>query len=352
MAYQLNSKLCDLTPYDPIEGNYSIRLDANESFININDSMHKSITDAISKLKLNRYPDPYAQNACKAFAQFYNIDDKYVTAGNGSDELISIITSCFLEKDDKVVTLTPDFSMYSFYSSLYELTPLVFEKNKNTLETDCGKLIEFCKENKAKMLIFSNPCNPTSVGLKRKDILNIIRNLDCLIVIDEAYMDFWSESIIPDINILDNVIILKTCSKALGLAGVRFGFAIAGLTITKALKAAKSPYNTDCVSQEIVSTVLREKQLIKNSITKIINSTKNLYNEICNIKDTSEIFETVYPTNTNFVFIKTNQAKKIYEFLLTKSIAVRCFNGFLRISSGNPDENNALINALNDYIKR
>lgn len=352
MAYQLNSKLCDLTPYDPIEGNYSIRLDANESFININTTLSDEIKSAVSGLSLNRYPDPYAQNACKAFAEFYNIEEKYVTAGNGSDELISIITSCFLEKDDKVVTLTPDFSMYSFYSSLYELTPLVFEKDKNTLETDCGKLIEFCKENKAKMLIFSNPCNPTSLGISRNDILNIIRSLDCLVVIDEAYMDFWNDSIIPDIDRLDNVIILKTCSKALGLAGVRFGFAIAGLTISKALKAAKSPYNTDCVSQEIVSTVLQHKDLLKDNIKAIIENTQNLYASVIDIQKHYKVFEYVFATKTNFVFVKTADAKDIYNFLLTKSIAIRCFNGYLRISTSSVEENNALIDALYDYINR
>ena len=145
--YELNSKLKKVEPYDPVEGDYKIRLDANESYYNINNELGDKIAGEIKKISLNRYPDPMASGAIKAFAEYYNIPEKFVTAGNGSDELISIIAGCFLEKGDKILTLSPDFSMYAFYGSLYELNVEAMQKEPN-LQISIPKVINYCKENK------------------------------------------------------------------------------------------------------------------------------------------------------------------------------------------------------------
>ncbi len=350
MPYSLNNKLSVLKPYDPIEGDYKIRLDANESYYNINDDISKLISQEISKLKLNRYPDPYAQASVKAFADFYCVNKDLVTAGNGSDELISIITSCFLESGDKVVTLSPDFSMYSFYGSLYELEVLSYKKNEETLDFDIDNLIEYCNSSKARMLIFSNPCNPTSLGKCRSDILKLLDNIKCLVVVDEAYMDFFGESIMNNIEQYDNLIVLKTCSKAIGLAGIRFGFAVAGETITTALKAAKSPYNTDMISQKIVEVAFSQKNLLQSKITEIIEQRRILEERLHILAKKCKAFEKIYCSKANFIFIKTDRAKEIYNKLLEKSIAVRCFDGHLRISTGTAKENTELFNALENIL--
>jgi len=169
MSYLLTGKLSSLTPYDPIEGEFSIRLDANESYYNINGEHPEIFAKALSEIKFNRYPDPYAAGVSNAFAKYYNISPEFVTAGNGSDELISIITGCFLEKGDKVITLSYDFSMYAFYPKLYELEVISFQKEAD-LTVDVDKLIDCCNLSGAKMLIFSNPCNPSSLGLKKAQV--------------------------------------------------------------------------------------------------------------------------------------------------------------------------------------
>jgi len=351
MQYSLNRKLSELKPYDPIEGEFEIRLDANESYFNPNERFSDKLCQEISRLSLNRYPDPYAKKAVKAFADFYEIDEKYVTAGNGSDELISIITSCFLEKGDKLFTLTPDFTMYAFYGSLYELETFKYEK-ENDLSVDVDKLISFCNEKQPKMLIFSNPCNPTSLGIERNDVLKILKNVNCLVVLDEAYMDFWSETVLDKVGDYENLIILKTCSKAIGLAGIRFGFAVAGEIITNALKSAKSPYNTDAVSQKIVEVAFSEKDFLKEKISEIIYNNQRLLIEIVRLSEKYPQLEKVYGSKTNFVFIKTNISEEIFQNLLKKSIAIRKFNGFLRINTGSESENVRLVEALEDILKQ
>lgn len=350
MSYSLAGKLSSLTPYDPIEGNFEVRLDANESYYNINEEYPEIFSKALSEIKFNRYPDPYADSVSKAFAEYYDIKPEYVTAGNGSDELISIITGCFLEKGDKVVTLTPDFSMYAFYPGLYELEVVSFKK-ENDLSADVDKLIECCNSVNAKMLIFSNPCNPTSLGITRSDVIKILDNVKCLVVLDEAYMDFWTESLLDKTGEYDNLIILKTCSKSIGMAGIRLGFAVAGEKLTQALKMVKSPYNTDSVSQKLAETVFKMKDILKEKNREIVSQNAFLLSEIKKLHEKyPDILEKAYESVTNFVFVKTKFSEQIFSALKDKSIIIRKFNGFIRITAGSINENSALISGLSEAL--
>lgn len=352
MSYKLNKKLVNLVPYDPITGHYDIRLDANESCFNLSDSLKEKISRSISQIDFNRYPDCLAKAPTKAFAELYGIPEEFISAGNGSDELISIIEGCFFEAGDTIVNVSHDFSMYEFYAQLYEVNVRTYQKEAD-LTINADKLIAFCKENKAKGLIFSNPCNPTSIGLDRASVRNIIEALDgVLVILDEAYMDFWDQSLLADVDKYDNLLILKTCSKAIGLAAVRFGFAVANKTITNAIRAAKSPYNNDTVAQTIVSDILSEKQYLADCRDIIIKNTKQLYSDIVSINERYNCFEKVYETCTNFILIKTEEFEKIYKYMLDNSIAIRKFSGFIRVTAGSAEENARFIEVLEKYYSK
>ncbi len=352
MSYKLNKKLINLVPYDPITGHYDIRLDANESCFNLSDSLKEKISRSISKIDFNRYPDCLAKAPTKAFAELYGIPEEFISAGNGSDELISIIEGCFFEAGDTIVNVSHDFSMYEFYAQLYEVNVKTYQKEAD-LTINAEKLIAFCKENKAKGLIFSNPCNPSSIGLDRASVRKIIEALDgVLVILDEAYMDFWDQSLLADVDKYDNLIILKTCSKAIGLAAVRFGFAVANKTITNAIRAAKSPYNNDTVAQTIVSDILSEKQYLAECRDTIVKNTKQLYMDILSINEKYNCFEKVYETCTNFVLVKTDEFEDIYRFMLDNSIAIRKFKGFIRVTAGTEKENARFIEVLEKYYSK
>lgn len=350
MPYPLNQKLRDLVPYEPIAGSYQIRLDANESCYALPDALHQRVLGAVGKVALNRYPDPLAKEVSHAFAGYYGISPDCVTAGNGSDELISVITSCFLESGDTVVTLAQDFSMYAFYAGLYELNVAVCPKEAD-LSIDPQRLIRFCKEQNAKALIFSNPCNPTSLGLDRSAVRRILSELDCLVILDEAYMDFWDQSMLPELSEYDNCIILKTCSKAFGLAAVRLGFAVAGKTITRAMRAAKSPYNSDSIAQAIGTTILAEHDYLRDRAAALIDGTKSLYEGILALSKAhpGRLMPIGVPC-TNFVYCKAPDADRIHKALLSRSIAIRKFPEYLRICTGTPAENEALLQALSQIL--
>ena len=351
MSYLLCEKIRNLKPYDPIEGEYKIRLDANESYFVPDEALRQEMAQAAAAVAFNRYPDPYAAELCEAFAKLYGIPASSVTAGNGSDELISLICGSLLQKGDKLLTLSPDFSMYRFYGEIFENPVTVFEKNAD-FSVDIDRLIAYIRENKIAALIFSNPCNPTGKGLTKEEARKLISSVDALVVLDEAYMDFWDQSLLQEVLNYDNLIILKTCSKAIGMAALRVGFAVAGPALTTALKAAKSPYNVNSFSQAMAACILKKKELLESCRKALVASAAELQGMLSALAENFPVLEQVYPTCTNFVFIRSEKSREIHKALLKRSIAVRCFGGYLRITAGSPSENRAVVEALEDILKK
>ncbi|MCQ2407592.1 MAG: histidinol-phosphate aminotransferase family protein [Oscillospiraceae bacterium] len=347
---QLPEKLTSLKAYDPITGSYAVRLDANESYFDLPSVLKSKIADQIEQISFNRYPDPIATEVVEAFAAYYHVLPDCVTAGNGSDEIITLLLGTFMEKGQKLVTVSPDFSMYGVYATLSEIEVVTVPKKSN-LQIDTDALIAACQQ--ANAIVFSNPCNPTSLGLPRTDVIRLIESApNCLIIVDEAYMDFWDESVMDLVNKYENLIVLRTCSKAIGLAAARMGFAVMDKYKTSLLRAAKSPYNCDAISQKICAAVLREQTLLRHCCDEIIVQTQRLYTAINElVQRYPDLLEMVYPPRTNFVFVKTAYAREIYEQLQTAGIAVRCFPNGLRICAGTRREHTLLLTELENILQ-
>ena len=347
--YTLNEKIRDLTPYEPIKGEYPIRLDANESFIKAPAEM---VNRAAAKLcsGINRYPDALAAELCSAFANSYGLDPKYVAAGNGSDELISVIFSGFLMKGEKFATLACDFSMYDFYGSISEGVKVKIEKNED-FSIDVDKVIDVCNKEDVKLLIFSNPCNPTSLGLTREDVRRLITSVKALVVLDEAYMDFWDQSLLAEVTEYDNLLILKTCSKAFGLAAIRVGFAVGNETLIRAIKAVKSPYNVNSFSQFMAAELLSDKASSDAALKEILDSKAELDAALRELNEKYALDMYIPESVTNFITLKTDRAGEIFNYLLGKGIAIRNFGAFLRITAGAPEENAMLLEELESFFE-
>ncbi|MBC8569668.1 histidinol-phosphate transaminase [Oscillospiraceae bacterium NSJ-54] len=350
VSYQLGQKIRELKPYDPISGQFEVRLDANESFFPVDGKLLEEMKAALARVDFHRYPDPYAVRLIEGFAAFYGVSPDHVTAGNGSDELIGVITSSFLEKGDVIVTLSPDFSMYRFYASIYEVKNIDVSK-EGSLKIDVDEAIARIREAGARMVIFSNPCNPTSLGLSKEDVHKLVTSVDALVVVDEAYMDFWDQSILSQAHTYENVIVLRTCSKALGMAALRLGFAVACDAITTALRAVKSPYNVNSISQEMGTVLFSHPDLIEKRRDAIIASRVSLEAGLRALSDRVDGIECIYPSCTNFVFVRMKDAKAVFERLLSMSVAVRLMGNHLRISAGSEQENEKVLRCLEAILQ-
>jgi histidinol-phosphate aminotransferase len=348
MSYTLNNKIKELVPYEPISGTYKIRLDANECPENLPDDIRRQIDSVMQKIDYNRYPDPLAEKLVNSFAEFYDIKPGLVTAGNGSDELIFLVESAFLEKGDKMLVVSPDFSMYGFYSSICEVECASFVKDDN-LDIDVDALIEKLRRENIKLLLFSNPCNPTGRGVTADDVRRLVNSTNALVILDEAYMDFWDQSLLSEVESYDNLIIFRTASKAVGCAALRLGFAVANPVISRAIKAVKSPYNVNSISQAVGEVVYKNKEYLHKRKITIVNNREKLYNELTAIEKTQSDFK-VYQSVANFVFVKTGRAAEIWEFLKQKSIVVRLMGGYLRITAGTEYEVSQTVSALKEYL--
>ncbi len=349
MAFELNEKLKNMTPYEPVSGTFEIRLDANESFLTLSETIKTELAKRLKEIPFNRYPDPMAAEVCERFGAYYGIAPAYVTAGNGSDELISVITGAFLSEGDKLLTVKPDFSMYGFYAELAGAKVISLQKRED-LTIDVDALIETAKREQVSCVMFSNPCNPTGQGLSREAVRRIITALDCLVVLDEAYMDFYTESLLDEVEQYDNLIILRTCSKALGLAAFRLGFAVANERLTGVLRAVKSPYNVNTLTQAYGAVVLSHKAEEQQALREILASRDALYAALTAMQEEIHCFDRIYPTVTNFVLVKTGRAAEIFEKLKARSIVVRLMSDCLRITAGNQKENQAVLTALREIM--
>ena len=348
--YTLCDKAKNLTPYDPVEGIYRVRMDANESFLLPTISDRQAMGRAAADIALNRYPDPLARELCAAFAQAYGIDSGMVTAGNGSDELISVILSTFLQKGERVLTVEPDFSMYRFYTSITE-TPCITLVKKDGLYIDVDEVIRTIRTQGVRLFIFSNPCNPTSIGLDRAAVRRIICETDALIVLDEAYMDFWDQSLLEEAGRYDNLIILRTCSKMLGMAALRVGFAVANPTLTGILRAAKSPYNVDAVAQAMAAVVLRNPAYLTEYRALLLQSRDMLIDGLRAMESRGLPLKTA-DSRTNFAFVRLPDARSAQELLADHGIIVRRFgDDHLRITCGTEFENCDLLSSLEMILK-
>ena len=347
--YQLNDKIKNLVPYEPISGTYDIRLDANECPDNLPEEIRAQFAQKVRDIAFNRYPDPLASSLVNSFAEYYDVDPAMVTAGNGSDELIFLIESAFMQKGDKMLVVSPDFSMYNFYSSICEVSCRSFLKG-SSLEIDVDALIETVNREKIDLVIFSNPCNPTGKGITRAEAKKLVKSVGALVILDEAYMDFWTESLLDEVGAYSNLIIFRTASKLVGAAALRLGFAVANPTISRAIKAVKSPYNVNSVSQALGEIVYRQKEYLQKRQKMIVNNKEMLYNGLTEIADAQDDM-IVYSSVANFVFVKTDRSRAIWEYLKSRSIVVRLMGEYLRITAGTADEVASVLRALGDYVK-
>ncbi len=349
----LSEKIKKIDEYVPNEGHYRIRLDANECPYSLPLAIAASVSRRVAEIDFNRYPDPMATKLVKGFAEAYGVDAANVVAGNGSDELISLLCTSFLSKDDKVLFLAPDFSMYAFYSALAEAEVVTVEKNAQKY-VDFQALKEQIKRENIRMVIFSNPCNPTGIVYSRNTLEDFVADCGCLCVIDEAYMEFSrmpeEASVLHSIGAYPNLIVLKTLSKAFGLAALRLGFAVADRELIAGLYKTKSPYNVNAVSQAIGGAVLEHMPLIRKQTEQIIRDTDAMYEILKG--EMSDLGFTTYRTDTNFNVLRyptPAAAKAVFEALGKRGIAVRyTMRDALRITCGTEEENRQLIEALRE----
>ncbi|MGE0076664.1 MAG: histidinol-phosphate transaminase [Bacteroidales bacterium] len=293
----------------------------------------------------NRYPDPLQKDIKKRIAELKNVNENQIFLGNGSDEAVDLLIRCFCNpKTDAIATFTPTYGMYSVCAAINNVKVKEYRLDYD-FAINVDEFLESVTSD-VKVVFICNPNNPTGNTQNTNDIIRIIEEFDGIVVVDEAYIDFCgSKTLLPNLNKYRNLVILQTFSKAWGLAGARLGLAFASIEITEVLNKVKFPYNIGKPSLTVLDNALKKYQTVKEKISTLIANRELLSRELSQLRTVAK----VYPSESNFLLVKTTNADLIYNQLLKNGIVVRnrskepnC-EECLRITVGNETENRALV---------
>ncbi|MBX7174384.1 MAG: histidinol-phosphate transaminase [Pyrinomonadaceae bacterium] len=333
-----------LTPYSSarkeFSGTANIFLDANEN----------SFGSPI-QTNYHRYPDPLQIKIKEVAAVWNEVKTSQIFIGNGSDEAIDLLFRIFCEpKRDNILICPPTYGMYEVSAEINDVAIKRANLTEN-FQLDFAEINRQIDEN-TKLIFFCSPNNPTGNSLNRNEILDFTKNSNGIVVIDEAYIHFSSEkSFVEELRNFPNLVVLKTFSKAWGLAGLRVGLAFASEEIIGLFNKVKPPYNVSQIAQEAILEALQNFETVEKTIEKIILEREKL---VTNLESLSFV-QKVFPSDANFILVKTTDANSIYKFLLDETIVVRNRNsvelceGCLRITVGTEEENAKLLEKLKKY---
>ncbi|MDR3697491.1 histidinol-phosphate transaminase [Mucilaginibacter sp.] len=340
----LRENIKRLVPYssarDEYQGEASVFLDANENAFG-----------SPLEQSYNRYPDPLQIEVKKRLSGIKGVPIRNIFLGNGSDEAIDILYRSFCNPGvDNVILVPPTYGMYQVSANINDVAirnvPLTADFQLN-LEGIAEAI-----DKHTKMIFVCSPNNPTGNSINRADVETLLANFEGLVVVDEAYINFSRQrSFIQELTEYGNLVVLQTLSKAWGLAGLRVGMAFASEEIIEVMNKVKPPYNINEASQQLALQALANIEQVNAWIKETLIQRDKLVLGLKNF----EFVEDIYPSDANFILVKTADPKGIYNYLVQQGIIVRDRSkvelcaGCLRVTIGTPAENEILLNTLQDY---
>lgn len=346
--FNINNILRDnikrLVPYssarDEYQGEASVFLDANENAFG-----------SPLEQQYNRYPDPLQFEVKKRLSEIKGVPPRNIFLGNGSDEAIDILFRSFCNPGvDNVILVPPTYGMYQVSANINDIAvknvPLTEE-----FQLNLDGIAEAIDEH-TRLIFICSPNNPTGNSIDRSDVETLLANFNGIVVVDEAYINFSRQkTFIQELTEYANLVVLQTLSKAWGLAGLRVGMAFASEEIIEVMNKVKPPYNVNEASQQLALQALANIDQVNNWIKETLLQRDKL---VLGLKDFDFVLD-IYPSDANFILVKTTDANGIYDHLVQQGIIVRnrskveLCEGCLRITVGTPDENNILLQNLQNF---
>ena len=333
-----------LHPYHSARQDFlsGLLLDANENSFG-------SVFSA-DNLPLHRYPDPSQREMRSVLAALNSVALENVFVGVGSDEVIDLLVRVFCEpRNDSVVVLEPTYGMYRVAASIQDVEVRSCLLN-DTFQIDLGK-VRKAIDPSTKLIFCCSPNNPTANLLHSKDIIALCE-LGAMVIVDEAYIDFaQTKSLGTQVLTHPNLVVLRTLSKAWGLAGIRLGYCLADSIVISYLIKVKPPYNINIQTSRTALRALRLKDEVLHLVASIREERTWLTRELARLS----CIQHVFPSDANFLLVRSMNAPALYQFLAARNIIVRnrstepLLQNCLRITVGTRDENTMLIQAMKEY---
>jgi histidinol-phosphate aminotransferase len=353
MRVPVRSSVEEIEEYKPgklVEG--AIKLSSNENPLGASPKVVRAIVEQLESedLKLSVYPWEQNEEALREeIAGYVGVDVGRVVLGAGVDGVLDTLTRIFIGTGDEALIPVPTFSLYESVVKIASGTPRYIPRNRaDNFDIPATDMIAACND-KTRMIFLSSPNNPTGNCIAEDEVCGLAESVPtAMVVIDEAYVEFADSSLVNLVNEYENVLVLRTFSKAFGLAGLRVGYAILPEWLVSIYKKVALPFTVNNVALTAAIAALKDKEHIKRSIELVRVGRPFL------MENLQGLF-TVYPSEANFVLVDVSPKKspEVFDALLKKGITVRncaSFRGagdsFIRISVGTQEQNEKVVAAL------
>ncbi len=349
---RLRPALVSFEPYDPAFSPCEVNLSANENTHPLPESVVRALREAMGATPLNRYPDPLANALRDELAAWHGVERSNVMVGNGGDELIFNLLFCFGGQGRSLVVCPPCFEEYKNFAKMCETDVVEVWRREVDYAIDEDALVEAART--AALVMITSPNNPTGDLVEPTLVRRLLDETDALVLLDEAYVEFAPEgsSLASWLGENPRLMLLRTLSKAFGLAGLRCGYLLADPAIIDVLAAVRQIYSEDVVAQAAALAAVSMRDELRPMVESIVAERSRLSAALAELPKVEQ-----WPSSANFLLVRMPVAAKVRARLRDEfSVLVRDFSyapglaDCLRITVGTPQENDRLLEALSAIL--
>jgi histidinol-phosphate aminotransferase len=327
-----------------------LKLNYNENLFLPRQKLVELLKEVADECDLRIYPQEEEMKLKAKIGEYLKVPEKCVTIGNSSDEVMDRVIRIFLEKGNRAVTFTPTFSIFK-YCVKYGGADLVEVPLKDDFTIDvAGMQAAFSPETK--LLYLCSPNNPTANQLRPREVEALIEGFPGIVLLDEAYAEYADYSVVPLIDKYENLVVLRTFSKAFGLAGLRLGYAVANPTLALTIDRLPTPYAVNVVSLSMGRKLLENYAIVQKSVEALKAERRNLIENLNEIKGVE-----AFDSKANFVLFNVDKTyEDVYLNVLKQGLVIKKLGRLLRYMNclrstvGLPETNEKLLKALRDYL--
>jgi histidinol-phosphate aminotransferase len=345
---------------DEIASNYGLNLDkiiklgSNENPIGPSPMAVEALKNNLNRI--NRYPESNLEGLIHQVASYSGVSpSNVVLGGDGADEILDVLGKAFIEPGDEFIVPIPGYMYYEFTLKIQGAVPVYAKWDVPTNSLDVNSVIQALSP-KTKLIFLCTPNNPTGGLISKKDIRKILESTDALVVVDEAYFEFSGVNNVDLLTDYNNLFILRTFSKVLGLAGMRIGYGLSNPEIIEYMYRVKPVFSLTKLSEIAASATLKDKNYIRISEEISVESREFLYNSMSKFENLK-----VFESKANYILVDIRKtgltAKKLSEELMKNGIIVRDCTSFkgldefwIRVSVGTLEEDEDFIKILENII--
>jgi histidinol-phosphate aminotransferase len=339
-----------LTGYRLSRPSVPIKLNQNESPWDLPPEVKEEVLDALRSVPWNRYPPIRSERLREAIARSQDVEPEQVVLTNGSNEAILALVAAFAA-GGAVVLPEPGYSMARPLAVIAGARTVPV-RLRDDLSLDPDAILAAASRQQAGVIFFASPNNPTGHAAPPGDVERIAAGFRGLVVVDEAYWGFSEDTALRLLTDCATVAVVRTASKAFGLAGARVGWVTASSEVIAALDKTLPPYNLDVFAQAAVEAMARRPDLVRERVREVVRERERVFAAL------RALGVEVFVSDANFLLFRTTDAAATFDGLVRRGVLVRDVSNFpmlggcLRVTVGTPDENDAFVQALRQSLPR